>query len=171
MIKPCILLLSITSIVLELTNAEASEPINARSIPAHDSLGSLKDASHDAADCLNGFAWSPASFSVTLEVSETGGSSRTVRFPSAIPTGDVVNDRVAMQWFHAKLSRDQTVRPAVIVVHESGSSMTIGRLFARSLSLYGVHAFLIHLPGYGLRKSDEDQGAKCRFDFACSGRE
>jgi dienelactone hydrolase len=41
--------------------------------------------------------------------------------------------------------------PAVVVVHESGRNMAVGRLIARGLSSLGLHAFLLQLPGYGQR--------------------
>jgi len=58
-----------------------------------------------------------------------------------------------MEWFAAR-GEDQQIRraPAVVVVHESGRRMTVGRLIARGLSNNGVHAFLLHIPGYGARR-------------------
>jgi hypothetical protein len=45
--------------------------------------------------------------------------------------------------------------PAVLVVHESGSKMPVGKTFAMLLSRHGMHAFMIHLPGYGERRNPE----------------
>ena len=44
--------------------------------------------------------------------------------------------------------------PAVVVVHESGSSMDVGRLFARSMQAAGFHGFLVQLPYYGNRRGE-----------------
>ena len=41
---------------------------------------------------------------------------------------------------------------AVVVVHESGRGMTVGRVIARGLHSHGLHAFMLHLPGYGARR-------------------
>ncbi len=60
-----------------------------------------------------------------------------------------------MEWYSA---RDDAERPktarAVVVVHESGRSMTVGRLFARGFQQRGLHAFLLHLPHYGERRGE-----------------
>ena len=52
---------------------------------------------------------------------------------------------------------DKQIRTAraIVVVHESGSRMTVGRIIARGISGQGLHAFLIHLPGYGARRDAE----------------
>jgi dienelactone hydrolase len=77
-----------------------------------------------------------------------------IRFPSAVPTGNDVNDLVAMEWYMATDASGHPVKaPAVVVVHESGRSMIAGRAIARGLRFIGVHTFLIHLPGYGERAS------------------
>ena len=61
-----------------------------------------------------------------------------------------------MTWWRWNGTRPATSRAnvcgaAIVVVHESGSNMAVGRLFARSLRAYGLHTFLIHLPYYGER--------------------
>src|SRR5690606_32843634 len=74
--------------------------------------------------------------------------------PSPIASGDAVNDRVAVEWYLARDEEGQPVTaPAVVVVHESGSGMTVGRLFAQGLRKRGLHAFMIHLPYYGERRA------------------
>jgi dienelactone hydrolase len=45
--------------------------------------------------------------------------------------------------------------PAVVVIHESGSNMAVGRIIARGLRAHGVHAFLLQLPGYGERRGEK----------------
>jgi cephalosporin-C deacetylase-like acetyl esterase len=61
-----------------------------------------------------------------------------------------------MEWFAAHDSKNAICKaPAIVVVHESGSRMTVGRLIARGLSAQGLHAFLVHLPGYGPRRVEE----------------
>ena len=78
-----------------------------------------------------------------------------MQFPSPVSSGDAVNDRVSLEWY---MPRDEqgAIReaPAVLVVHESGRSMPVGRLFARSFQAAGMHSFLIHLPYYGKRNAD-----------------
>jgi dienelactone hydrolase len=67
------------------------------------------------------------------------------------------NDNVSMEWYVPKPGGEAAGEtPAVLVVHESGKSMPVGRLFARGLQAAGFHAFLIHLPYYGERRSGDD---------------
>jgi dienelactone hydrolase len=119
---------------------------------AADSLNSTADPIPDAEDCLNGLRWKPGKFTVECETAVENEGDLLVRFPSPVDSGDSVNDRVSMEWYAA---RDADKRPAqaraVIVVHESGRGMTVGRIFARGLNARGLHTFLIHLPGYGAR--------------------
>ncbi|MEX2169910.1 MAG: hypothetical protein WD851_11415 [Pirellulales bacterium] len=120
---------------------------------ATDTLACGEDASEDAQQCLAGLAWSPGKFSVQCEAAEPGYGDWLVRFPSPRPIGNATNDLVSMEWFAAR-EKDGTIRtaPAIVVVHESGSRMPVGRLIARGLSAQGLHAFLVHLPGYGARR-------------------
>ncbi|MBL8890763.1 MAG: prolyl oligopeptidase family serine peptidase [Planctomycetaceae bacterium] len=119
---------------------------------ATDSLDLSGSETGDAGACLGGLRWQPAKFQVTLEKPQRGFGNWLVRFPSPKPMGDATIDRVAMEWYQAKNEDgDPLVAPAIVVVHESGRSMTVGRLIAKGLSGMGVHAFLIQLPGYGQR--------------------
>lgn len=121
---------------------------------ARDTLRIARDAQADAQACLDGLAWTPGEFPVTWTGTRHALTARLVHFPSPRPTGDACNDQVALEWYAACNDEGQVIRaPAIVVVHESGSQMPVGRLFARSLRAYGVHAFLIHLPHYGQRRT------------------
>jgi dienelactone hydrolase len=122
---------------------------------ARDSLNCNGDTSADEAACLAGLAWPPAAFTISVEPPVAGYGDWLIRFPSPAPTGDAINDRVAMEWYMARGEDGQPIRaPAVVVVHESGRGMVAGRMFARGLRKNGFHTFLIHLPGYGARTSE-----------------
>lgn len=119
---------------------------------AHDTLEITADKSGDAAECLAGLTWKPSSFHVRVITDQKEGM-RLVRFPSPIPLGKSVNDLVSMEWYPARLDGERLAEaPAIVVVHESGRQMEVGRIFASSLSHLGFQAFLIHLPGYGERQ-------------------
>jgi dienelactone hydrolase len=76
-----------------------------------------------------------------------------LRFPSPRPLGNATNDLVSMEWYAARdIDRSLKKAPAVVVVHESGRGMTVGRIIARGLNAQGLHAFLLHMPGYGARR-------------------
>jgi dienelactone hydrolase len=128
---------------------------NGASFAARDTLACGEDQSNDAQQCLAGLAWTPAAFEVELETAPPGCGDWLVRFPSARPIGNEINDRVSMEWFAARDDHGD-IRPAraVVVVHESGRQMTAGRIIARGFNSHGLHAFLIHLPGYGARRDE-----------------
>jgi dienelactone hydrolase len=134
-----------------LLAAEPDTPT--RTYQARDTLAVLRDENRDAQACLDGLAYRTGEFSVTCAQPEHDLPARLVRFPSARPSGNAVNDLVAMEWYAACDRDGHVVRaPAVLVIHESGAAMPVGRLFARGLRAYGLHAFLIHLPYYGERR-------------------
>lgn len=123
-------------------------------LPARDTLAPAPAASADERDCLDGLIWKPTEFVVTLHpVTEAAPSERIVRYPSPVSTGNAVNDNVSLVWHQPMDVPAGERRPAIIVVHESGSAMPVGKLFAKRFADKGAHAFLIHLPGYGLRKT------------------
>ncbi|HBJ36335.1 MAG TPA: hypothetical protein DDZ51_16605 [Planctomycetaceae bacterium] len=122
---------------------------------AKDSLVCDVDASDDAQQCLTGLRWNPTDFSVEIGAAEKDTYDRLVFFPSPLPAGNPIHDRVSMEWYAAKDADGKPVRaPAVIVVHESGRSMPVGRIIAKGLRDHGLHAIMVHLPGYGNRKTD-----------------
>jgi hypothetical protein len=124
-----------------------------RDFVSRDSLDPGDEDSPDARQCLSGLVWMPASFQVTCEEADRGLGAALVRFPTPIPTGDSTNDNVSMEWYLARDKDGKPIKaPAVVVVHESGRSMPVGRLFARGLNQKQLHTFLIHLPHYGKRR-------------------
>ncbi len=121
--------------------------------PARDTLAAIEEPADDARACLAGLCYEAGKFSVSCEAAEKTPGDALVRFPSPIDTGDVVNDSVAMEWYFARdAANAPKLAPAVVVIHESGSNMAVGRVFARGLRAHGVHAFLLQLPGYGERR-------------------
>jgi dienelactone hydrolase len=154
-------MLSRVVVIVAVTLAAASQTANAQSLPAigkqyeaRDSLDVSGEKSADAKACLQGLAWTNSKFTVTCEEPKNSRYDLLVRFPSPIASGDPVNDRVAMEWYVARDADKQPLKRAVVVVvHESGSSMIIGRLFAQGLQKRGLHALMIQLPHYGERRT------------------
>jgi dienelactone hydrolase len=153
------LVLLICTATLGLTPVRAiAEPRILARYEARDTLARLTDPEPDAQACLDGLKWQPGPFPVTCEGDEPSSRRVIVSFPSPVPSGDAANDRVTMEWHRPfQLAADQAKAPAVLVVHESGRAMPVGRLFARAFQAEGIHAFLIHLPYYGLRRGDNDR--------------
>jgi hypothetical protein len=113
------------------------------------------ESNADSRDCLEGLRWPASEFAIDCELSKAWRYDSLVRFPSAIDTGDSVNDRVALEWHMARdANGDIITAPAVLVIHESGSNMAVGKTLAMLISRHGLHAFMIHLPGYGERRSE-----------------
>ncbi len=120
---------------------------------AMDTLSCGSDETEDARLCIEGLSWKPEKFTVECQQAVDGRGDWLIRFPSPRPVGNEKNDLVAMEWYAAR-DIDRTLRtaPAVVVIHESGRGMTVGRMIARGLGAQGLHAFLVHLPGYGARR-------------------
>jgi dienelactone hydrolase len=131
-----------------------------------DTLQCDVDSGADAQECLTGLRWTPADFEIRCEAADKDRGDLLIRFDSPVDTSKSVNDNVSMEWYVARDKERQPVSArAVVIVHESGRGMTVGRIFAKGLNAQGLHTFLIHLPGYGNRRS-ESSG---KVEFILSG--
>ena len=138
------------------TTTWSQEQQDVKTFQAKDGLAPGEESTADAKECLDGLVWKPATFEVTLKPNSHPLDPSIVRFPSPRPSGIAVNDLVALEWYSAKNEKNEVIdAPAIVVVHESGSRMEVGRLIAKALHAQGLHAFLIHLPTYGLRRGDQ----------------
>ena len=123
---------------------------------AHDTLDPGSEALPDAKACLDGLIWQATDFQVRCADARDRCGDRMIQFPSPISRGDEANDLVTMEWYIAHdAAKCPIVAPAVVVVHESGSDMTVGRMMARGLRMQGLHAFMIQLPFYGERRANK----------------
>ena len=149
------------AVILPL-RAEEAPIVKAGTIfTATDTLNCGAEASADATECLKGLSWACGSFNVVCEAAAEGQGDWLLRFPSPKPVGDAKNDLCGMEWRMAKDKDGNPVKaPAVVVVHESGRGMIAGRIFANGLRAYGIHTFLVYLPGYGTRTPDVRPGIK-----------
>jgi len=146
-----------------LTAAEPSEWIGQQVIgqqfPAKDTLQIGEESDPDARECLQGLTWKPARFQVSVDAPlAVDRGDATIRFPSPLSPRDDEAASVVMEWYVARHAEDLlATAPAVVVVHESGRKMTVGRMIAQGFSQRGIHAFLIQLPGYGARRWQQKQ--------------
>ena len=153
--------LDLHGLIQEIRNKQGITEVAAtNAFQATDSLQlNLQDEpSVNARECLDGLKWDCSEFPVRIEDAsdklKSHGYDRVVRFPSPIPSGDPINDSVAMEWYPARVKGKQLANaPAIVVVHESGRGMTVGKLIARGLSKQGIHALMLQLPTYGLRRN------------------
>ncbi len=151
-------LIGALSVVAESPVATVTAVPIGSTFAANDSINSDPDPSADARECLKGLRWDAEPFEVQCEASLDGLCDLLVRFPSPRPSGVAVNDEVAMEWYVARdKDRQPIAAPAMVVVHESGSNMAVGRVIARGLRASGVHALMIQLPYYGERKPEGKQ--------------
>jgi hypothetical protein len=121
-----------------------------------DSLATGAESNDDARKCLDGLCWDTGTFDVAIEKAEGNNGDLRVRFPSPLPAGPACNRDVWMEWYQARDGEGEVCRgPACVVVHESGSGMTVGRIVARGLSAHGVHALMVQMPYYGARRPKE----------------
>ncbi len=61
-----------------------------------------------------------------------------------------------MEWHIARDDSGKPMKaPAMVVVHESGSGMNVGRIVARGLAAHGMHTFMLQMPSYGVRKAKD----------------
>lgn len=120
---------------------------------ANDSLNVGDESNEDTKACLDGLKWNPTKFPVRLEAAQKDCGDWLVRFPSPKPTGNARNDEVAMEWYQVKNKAGQPLPgPAAVIIHESGSGMTVGRVIAKALRAKGIHTFMVQLPYYGVRR-------------------
>jgi hypothetical protein len=132
----------------------AETRLRAKDTLAPDAVSPGTQPSADCQQCLDGLLWKPDTFEVSFEKPAADHGDWLVRFPSARPSGDDANDLVALEWYQAKDAAGNVLHaPAAVIVHESGSGMTVGRLIAQGLRRQGLHAFMIQLPYYGVRRT------------------
>ena len=125
---------------------------------AQDTLDPPAPDTPEERQALSELAWTPDSFPVTATTEARGPADATLFFPSPHPSGEAAQDRVPIEWYAARDEQGEAIEaPAVLVVHSLHPAMPIGRAAARALAARGYHAFLIHLPGYGLR-TEPDPG-------------
>lgn len=163
----------VDSTILAVARAEAPlssqvELVAGKIFAAHDTLAIGQESELDARNCLQNLAWEPSDFDVTLQTAAEHQGDLLVRFPSARPVGDLCNDLAAMEWYQARDAEGNALlAPAAVIVHESGSGMTVGRLIAKSLRSRGIHTFMLQLPYYGVRRDAQRPHGEQLIEALC----
>jgi hypothetical protein len=139
------------------TSATTADVSIGNVIRAVDTLAVDVDSNADAQACLTGLRWTPTEFDVHIEAAMPDHGDAMIRFASPRPSGNAQNDLVAVEWYQARNDKSSSVteKPAVVVIHESGKGMHVGRLIASQLRNCGIHAFMVQLPYYGVRRPPE----------------
>ena len=144
-----------------LKDLNNSAPAVGQKFQAVDSLDtSLKSGKSDQAvkKYLDGLAWPKQRFEVELLSPYKNRGDFMVTFPSPVKSNNGGDDTVTMEWYAARNEAGEMIKaPAIVVVHESGSGMTVGQIFAKTLKKQHFHTFLLHMPGYGKRKAKQRQ--------------
>jgi dienelactone hydrolase len=166
------LTICVFAVVIHFANSNADEatqtaiPEPGAVFQGVDTLQCDADESTDAQECLTGLRWKPTEFEIRCEAADEDRGDLRIRFPSPVDSGNKENDDVSMEWYVARDKSGQPVSArAMVIVHESGRGMVVGRILAKGLNAQGLHTFLIHLPGYGNRRSE----LTGRTEFILSG--
>ena len=151
----CRLLIALLLVSVSLPALAEMTAAPGATFAAHDTLDPGHESSADAVACLDGLVWQAADFQVSCAAARERCGDLMIQFPSPVASGDAANDLVTMEWYMARDEAKLSITaPAIVVVHESGSGMTAGRMFARGLRMQGFHAFMIQLPYYGERRAN-----------------
>ncbi|HHI81040.1 MAG TPA: hypothetical protein ENK02_13820 [Planctomycetes bacterium] len=90
-------------------------------------------------------------FSVRIEPPAKGmDCDALLRFASARSTTGLPNDEVVLEWYRPAPKRDS--HQALLALHILAGRMVVARGFARAARIRGHHGFVMHMPGYGLRR-------------------
>lgn len=145
--------------------SDAADATYVKTFKARDSISKLTDANVAAQKRLDWVKWKGATFDVRCASpsregaggvhAATGGYDALVTFPSPHPTGEKANDTVVMEWFAPRDEQGNVKQgPAMVVLHILAGRMVVARMFARGFAQRGIHAFVLHMPHYGLRRTD-----------------
>ena len=150
--RPCLTIFILLSLL-----ASAAAQVKTAEFTTRDTLHVTPDADPQAQAVLDQLRWPAADFTVRAESIQVDGGDAVVSFPSPRPASahtDVnVSQRVPLVWFAARDEAGQPIHaPALLMVHSLHPRMPFAAAFARGLSRRGVHVFILHLPGYGLRR-------------------
>ncbi|HEX7009229.1 MAG TPA: hypothetical protein VF184_04560 [Phycisphaeraceae bacterium] len=125
---------------------------------ARDTFDPSPDAQSQARAVLEAVAWTPGEFTVRAAPGVEHDCDAVIRFPSPRPNGDPSLDEVVLLWYAARDDDGQAIEaPAVLVVHSLHGKLTPDKAIARMLVQHGLHAFIVQLPGYGLRRGPLDR--------------
>ncbi len=119
---------------------------------ANDTHRTWADKNPETQLLLEQAAFEPGDFDVRCTATPGLDYDALVRFDSPKPNGTKWVDEVVLMWYAARDEDDQPIEAsAVLIVHSMHPQMIIGKQIARTFAKRGVHAFVIQLPGYGLR--------------------
>lgn len=140
-------------------HAGAPEDVVGRKFTARDTLHVGEETSDDARQCLLGLSWTPVEFPVSIGAPvDAQREDALIRFPSPLSVRNDESADVVMEWSMVRNADGHIANaPGVVVIHESGRNMTVGRMIAQGFRQRGVHAFLLQLPGYGARRWQQQQ--------------
>lgn len=119
---------------------------------ASDTPRTITDKNTEMRAFLEPFAWEPVEFDVRCTSTPGMAYDALVRFRSPKPTGERWVDEVVLQWYAARGADGKAIEaPAVLLVHSLHPRMVIANQIAQDFAKRGLHAFVIQMPGYGLR--------------------
>lgn len=129
------------------------QPVEARSFVAKDTIDPPAGRSAAVQQRIDRFRYDAAEFEVRTTPSEGSAFDTVVRFASPVQRGEPAYDDVVLEWRRARRNGVllEESAHAVVVIHSVQPQLVVGRSLAYQLSQRGVHALVMHLPGYGGR--------------------
>lgn len=144
-----------------LTPAQVhAEEIRRKTFRATDTVQFTQDADPDTQKLLDELRFDRQTFDVQARTlpAEPQQPDARVTFPSPRPGGDPAVDTVVLDWYVARNANGQVLQaPAILIVHELDGGMRFSKPIARQFAAQGIHGFLMHVPGFGLRWSPNIQ--------------
>lgn len=133
--------------------ASATASAEAARISAKDTIDPPAGSSDAVERRVDRLAYEADSFEVVAQASAGSAFDTVLRFASPKPSGERTIDTVVLEWRKARRGGELVAEPApaVVVIHSVQPQLVVGRSIAYQLSQRGVHAFVLHLPGYGGR--------------------
>jgi dienelactone hydrolase len=140
-----------------------SAPLKARRVRETRNTKAARDEA--SRRMLASMLWDPRPFRLKNEKTPRGAKGdRLLRFASPLPLGDPENDEVVIEWHIPLGAKRAEQRPALLCLHILGGNMELSRSIARAAKIRGMHAFLLHMPGYGKRKGKRGRREMTLFE-------
>lgn len=129
-----------------------------RQLEVRDTIVPARDDKTAATAMMREFQYPARKFKLRVRPHRKGDGAKwhsLVTFPSPKPPAKQPEDQVVLEWYHANPRRmkGHGTAKAVLVMHILDGRMRVARGVAQVLARKGLHAFVMHMPGYGRRQA------------------
>src|ERR1700722_2941334 len=142
-----------------LSRQEALPAEDGQVISVTDTICPISSIEGDARKVLRHVVWPAEQFQATChhpsakrEFSIVGDLA--IRYPSPLPRGNAVLDQVHLDWHIARMAPGHPpVGPAMLILDILQGGPLLAGYVAKTFAKNGIHAFVMHMPQNGLRKT------------------